>query len=191
MHDNSQHIIYQTLQDRNDPDEIVKHGPYECTRKNAWLGKGYYFWDSNIDLAHEWGEKSYSGNYIICKAYFDDSRTFDLVGNYQHLDILKNVKELIEKQGRNCTVSIALGYLRTQTNFREQFTAIKAKDERRPEYEEQLPFVFEKKPFMNLAPRIQYCILDHSSILDYHIIFPEKYIYSEIYDIKDDNELYG
>lgn len=191
MFSNNHHIIYQTLEDRNNHDEIIKHGPYECLNKNAWLGKGYYFWDRNIDLAHAWGRNSYQGNYIICRAHFDDSKVFDLVGNYQHIDILKNVIELVEEQGKNCTVSIAIGYLRTQTDFNQKFSVIKAKDEKRPEEENQLQFVFGKTPYMNLAPRIQYCFFSSSSILDYHIIFPDEYIYSEIYDIKEDENLYG
>ena len=34
---------YQTLENRNNPDKIEEQGPFLCSHKNAWLGKGYYF----------------------------------------------------------------------------------------------------------------------------------------------------
>ena len=43
--------IFQTLEDRNNPDEVESQGPFICTN-NPWLGKGYYFWDTFLDLAH-------------------------------------------------------------------------------------------------------------------------------------------
>lgn len=36
-------IIYQTVEDRENPDYVEQHGPFICTNKNAWLGEGYYF----------------------------------------------------------------------------------------------------------------------------------------------------
>ena len=42
--------IFQTLEDRNNPDEVESQGPFICTN-NPWLGKGYYFWDTFLDLA--------------------------------------------------------------------------------------------------------------------------------------------
>ena len=40
---------YQTLENRNNPDQIEEQGPFLCNRKSAWLGEGYYFWDSFIE----------------------------------------------------------------------------------------------------------------------------------------------
>ena len=39
---------YHTVEDRDNPDEIEADGPFKCTRGDAWLGPGYYFWDSKI-----------------------------------------------------------------------------------------------------------------------------------------------
>lgn len=44
-------ILYQTVEDRNNPDDVEQHGPFLCTNKMAWLGHGYYFWDTFINLA--------------------------------------------------------------------------------------------------------------------------------------------
>jgi len=37
-------IIYQTLEDRGNPDEIERNGPFSCNWNNSWLGTGCYFW---------------------------------------------------------------------------------------------------------------------------------------------------
>ena len=78
--------IFQTLEDRNNPDEVESQGPFICTN-NPWLGKGYYFWDTFLDLAHWWGKQVHSGNYIICQTFIEDNSEYilDLVGNTQHL----------------------------------------------------------------------------------------------------------
>ena len=49
--------IYQTLEDRQNYEEVEQHGPYFCSvtypngilkkgSKQPWLGSGYYFWDT-------------------------------------------------------------------------------------------------------------------------------------------------
>ena len=57
-------IIYQTVEDRGNPDYVEQHGPFICTNKNAWLGEGYYFWDTIIELAHWWGNLCYKDSRI-------------------------------------------------------------------------------------------------------------------------------
>lgn len=49
--------IFQTLEDRDNPDKVEQHGPYQ-SEMSHWLGKGYYFWDRNITRAHWWGRKA-------------------------------------------------------------------------------------------------------------------------------------
>lgn len=53
--------LYQTVEDRNNPSEIETEGPFLCVRNNAWLGRGYYFWDTFVELAHWWGNTIYQG----------------------------------------------------------------------------------------------------------------------------------
>lgn len=69
--------IYQTLEDRQNYEEIEAHGPYFCSEryqngilkkgvKEPWLGEGYYFWDSRISDAQWWGDTIYSKKgYVI------------------------------------------------------------------------------------------------------------------------------
>ena len=40
-------IGYHTLEDRGNPKEILESGPKQCFRADAWLGHGYYFWDTD------------------------------------------------------------------------------------------------------------------------------------------------
>ena len=62
--------IYQTLEDRQNYDDVEKHGPYFCCARDAngtpksgvkepWLGEGYYFWDTRIADAQWWGNTIY------------------------------------------------------------------------------------------------------------------------------------
>lgn len=60
--------VYQTLDDRGNPEEIENHGPYECRGGNSWLGPGFYFWDTHIQLGHWWGDTVYGNSYVVCKA---------------------------------------------------------------------------------------------------------------------------
>lgn len=86
--------IYQTLEDRNNPDEVESQGPFLCNRKDAWLGNGYYFWDSFIENAHWWGkEGARYKSYLICESSFHlNEKCFDLYDNPEHI---KNLIEII------------------------------------------------------------------------------------------------
>ncbi len=76
---------YQTLEDRDNRDDVEASGPFICKRADAWLGDGYYLWDTNIQWAHEWGMNSFKRNgkeYLIGKCQVDtNNNCFDLVGS--------------------------------------------------------------------------------------------------------------
>lgn len=94
---------YQTLEDRCNYDYIEQNGPFKCTNKNAWLGHGYYFWDSFIENAHWWGSEGacYKNGYIICESDFnlDEKKCFNLVDNPDHLDQFNNAKRILIEKG--------------------------------------------------------------------------------------------
>ncbi len=60
-------VLYQTVSDRDNADYIEDNAPFRCERKDAWLGEGYYFWDTLIKNAHWWGEIAYNNEYVITK----------------------------------------------------------------------------------------------------------------------------
>ena len=86
-------VIYQTLEDRYNYDEVEDCGPFPCSRSNAWLGKGCYFWDDDIIMAHKWAKQAgYNSNYIICRSSYDyDNHNYlDLVGHPKHLKLFRD-----------------------------------------------------------------------------------------------------
>lgn len=95
--------VYQTLEDRDNPDFVEQNGPFKCVRKNAWLGDGYYFWDSFIENAHWWGAEgaSYGGRYMICESTYvlDEERCFNLIDNPLHFEMYNNTKQLMHDKG--------------------------------------------------------------------------------------------
>ncbi len=93
---------YQTLEDRGNVDEIEINGPFKCNSRSAWLGEGYYFWDSFIDNAHWWGcEGAKYSSYVICQSEFelDETGCFNLVDNPEHLSQFNETKKLLKEQG--------------------------------------------------------------------------------------------
>tara|TARA_A100000171_G_scaffold50492_1_gene62109 strand:+ start:1081 stop:1695 length:615 start_codon:yes stop_codon:yes gene_type:complete len=152
---------YQTLQDRENPDEIESNGPYKCRSANAWLGIGYYFWDSNIQWAHEWGEKSYSNDYIICEAgIVIDETCFDLVGNINHQMELIEIISLFKESGYlSDKGTVYLGQLIQLMKDRGVFDykSIRANDNKRAF---NLSFTKNNKEFTSLLKRTQICLVD-------------------------------
>lgn len=173
---NSRTTIYQTLEHRNNADEVEASGPFLCHRKNAWLGVGYYFWDTDIELAHEWGRNSYNGNYFICRTYLPSTGNdvFDLVGNLEHLKELREAMSVICKNYEDCTVATVIEYLKKHTEFLKDFKAVRSRDERRSSC--FLPYP-GGKAILNLRPRIQICVFNKSSLegIPFEIIYPDDY----------------
>ena len=96
-------FVFQTLEDKGNPDYVENSGPFPCHRKNAWLGDGYYFWDSFIENAHWWGCEGarYANGYFICKANYDfeESSCFNLIDNPEHFQLFNNTKKIMQEKG--------------------------------------------------------------------------------------------
>jgi hypothetical protein len=180
--------IYQTLEDRNNPDQIEADGPFKCKSRNAWLGFGYYFWESFIDNAHWWGKEcgNYEGGYVICKAKYDfnEELCFNLIDNPEHIKDFKDTIELIKEKGlfnKRTTVSRIISYLKdTLKIFNYEATrvfGIHSKN-KSSEYSFTLPFKPAGNQYLDLTPAIQICFYSKQSLSlrNYHIIFPDEYI---------------
>jgi hypothetical protein len=76
-------VYYQTVEKR----ESRLSSPIFSKRKNAWLGKGYYFW-SQIEDAHIWGKGSQNKNgfYEIYISEIDETNILDTVFNKEHYE---------------------------------------------------------------------------------------------------------
>ncbi|HAH54215.1 MAG TPA: hypothetical protein DCM02_02730 [Flavobacterium sp.] len=183
-------IVYQTLEDRGNPEKIERDGPFPCTRNNAWLGVGYYFWDTFKENAHWWGKEcnNYDEGYVICKAEcdYDEEKCFDLVSNTDHLLMLHNTFELMKSKGlanSNTTVSRVIEYLKTDLKI-FNFSASRASGVNSKSVSSNFSshLIFDNKKgklkYLDLKPAIQLCFYSKSSLnlRNYKIVFPDQYI---------------
>lgn len=160
--------LYHTIRKGNNVSLSIQNAPYLCSDK-PWLGIGYYFWDSFIDLAHWWGETHYHGNYIITEAQcpFADDEVYDLINNPEHIKQFANYVEMLEqKTGNEVTVPQAIEHMKKHTKFSQIYKAVRADGRLSISYfyEENTPYIrrvrfnLDKKQYLDLLPPWQYCI---------------------------------
>lgn len=172
--------LYQTVEDRNNPLEIVSNGPFKCNRADAWLGHGYYFWENYIDHAHWWGEKGYDKMYVICSASydFDALYCFDLVNNYDHLHLLEELSlEIKSKINKPVLVPKLIELLKLKNLF--EFDAIRAPSNEA--ISDPLVAMYKKgnRARLYLRPMNQICFIHKKNRLNlrnYQIIYPPHYV---------------
>ncbi len=167
--------IYQTLEDRQNYDDVEEHGPYFCCARDAngipkngvkepWLGEGYYFWDTRIADARWWGDTIYckkGKGYIICHTTYDQHSPllYDLVGDVKLFDEFVECAELIKTRLNTDIVSfpVVLTYMKKLPKF--DYKAIRVWPH---------PQTFEKtavrfpgnKLILRKADKIQVCFFD-------------------------------
>ena len=171
---------YQTLENRSNPDQIEEQGPFLCRHKNAWLGEGYYFWDSFIKNAHWWGQKGacYKNGYIICESTFelDEDKCFNLIDNPEHLELFDFTKEtLIRQQIHNHpVVPRVIEFLKQRENFK--YEAIRANGIN-SKNEDRTSFKANRPQYLELSPAIQICFLTKEALnrKGFKIVYPEEY----------------
>ena len=166
-------VIYQTLENRENEEEVVNHGPYFCSEfnpdntlkkgvKEPWLGEGYYFWDSRIEDAEWWGETVYKGaGYYICRTTYDQHShlLFDLVGITLHFDEFVKCAELIKEKRRLRTIKfpVVLSYLKKLKSF--TYKAIRVMPY--PKFNRDSDIVFPKETIgLGRLEKIQVCFFD-------------------------------
>lgn len=179
--------IYQTLEDRQNPEKIRTEGPFPCTRNDAWLGKGYYFWESFIENARWWGENSYKNGYVISQAIYinDEEECFNLIDNYNHIRSYIKATELMEEKGlyveHVTTVSRVIQFLRDIRIF--SYNAARAKAENckscKSKFSRTTIFSQNSRCYLDALPPIQVCFYTKKSPLDlsnYKIVYPKDYV---------------
>lgn len=173
--------LYQTVENRDNADEVEQNAPYMCVNQNAWLGKGYYFWDTFIELAHQWGKLSYNDNYFVCKVIGEcqEDNVLDLVGNTEQISDIREITKRLEEQYRNkLTTPFVIEYLKKNTQF--DYSVIRAyfahsfSDLRIY----HLPVSTDKNKiqYLDLCPAIQCCVLNKKILkLPIEIVYPQTY----------------
>lgn len=181
---------YQTLEDR-DIQKIESDGPFPCLRQNAWLGDGYYFWESFIENAHWWGTEGacYRNGYIICESTFelDDKKCFNLVDNPTHLEEFnKTKKQLIEQklyeEGKT-TVARIIKFIKKKLTLNSEAIRVYGVNSigRNSQYRNSTNFEYKKgKPshqYLDSTPAIQVNFFTKSSLnrKGFKIVFPPEY----------------
>lgn len=174
-------ILYQTIEDRENPDYVEQNGPFKCTSKRAWLGHGYYFWDTFISLAHWWGRNYEENGYIICESSCDGdmNMVYDLVGRPELFNEIEQVASIIKERNRIKAVYVPeiIEYLKQKTSFLVRYKAIRACPLcTLPNHEFRYRFNNINRAFIDTRPAIQFCILDTTLLNSrYRIIYPEAY----------------
>lgn len=158
--------LYQTLEDRNNEAEVMKHGPYCCKRERPipWLGVGYYFWESDIKTAKAWASKASYKDYYICHTSYDyyTHNFFDLAGNPNDMIIFRGFFDVLKEKFpyKRLTVPFVLEFAIKELgeDFYEIYKAIRARSEWKDEYY-YLPYP-TRNTFYNSNPQIQICVID-------------------------------
>jgi hypothetical protein len=181
---------YQTLEDR-DIHKIEIEGPFLCTRTNAWLGNGYYFWESFIENAHWWGLEGacYKHGYVICETHFDldDNRCFNLVDNPNHLEQFNKTKNFLKEKKLYVdgvtTVARVINYIKEIDVF--NFEAIRVYGISsvgfNSTYSNRTIFVFKNgkrfSQYLDSTPAIQINFFSKNSLNreGFKMIFPPEY----------------
>lgn len=177
--------IFQTVKDLDNVDQLEQQGPIFCDSNSAWLGHGYYFWDSEIDLAHWWGKVhcQYNGyDYLILKSSYDklSDCLFDLYDNVEHRRDLRQayaIAKLNTKKDK-CTMPYLIEVLKKSKHFK--YDAIRAEFKGAiniGELTEYRPVAGDKKgSYVDLYPAVQICVL-HKRFLSapVRVVYPVEY----------------
>lgn len=174
--------LYQTVEDRTNPNYIKENAPFPCNKENAWLGNGYYFWDTFIENAHWWGKVGYKSNYVICRyeCTFEKLNCFDLVGNTEQMldfsnciDFLKD-KNLIDHK---TTVARILEYLKEISEFNYDSIRVYGIASKSKKEDFRLKFNLSNPAYLAYKPTIQICLYHKDTIkLSKGIIeYPDEY----------------
>lgn len=183
--------IYQTLDDKENADYVEEQGPFKCTRSDAWLGHGYYLWETYINLAHFWGQKNYD-SYIVCKGYLTiDESCYDLYNNSNHrLEFEEMCKELVSagiSRWDKMLVAHVIEFLKRKGKFKYKAIRVLGTDSisnntENKSFISRILFRFGKKAYFDMMPQIQICLIEKKalSLQDFSVVYPIHYV-SDIY----------
>jgi hypothetical protein len=164
-------------------------GPFICRNKTAWLGKGYYFWESFIENAHWWGKEcnNYRYGYVVCEAYYDldDTLCFNLVDNPEHFQMLRDTICAMEREGlyekEKTTVARLIYYLkdtiRVFNYHASRINGLNSRSKNSP-YSEIALFNRGDYQYIDLIPTIQVCFYKKGvlNLRNYRIVYPDEYV---------------
>lgn len=177
-------VLYQTVSDRDNADYIEDNAPFRCERKDAWLGEGYYFWDTLIKNAYWWGEIAYNNEYVITKfsCDYNPERCFDLHGNMEHVKFLRENFELLKKEkiaNNTTTVPQLIEFLKKNTDIVNMYDCIRACGiKSRSSNNVTMLFNNSLKAYLDFFPVVQLCLFRKNSfnLTRGQIVYPTHYV---------------
>jgi len=106
--------------------------PIRCVRRDAWLGKGFYFWD-DLEDAVQWGRQAKRPKYEIYQAEIDCDNVLDTVFNEDHYrfwvkQIETVTKILEEKTGRKPRVDEVYSYFTSRLSWFQKLSGLMFSD---------------------------------------------------------------
>lgn len=175
---------FQTLEDQDNIDEVETLGPFICTRSDAWLGHGYYLWDTNIQWAKDWGYHSYTKNdkeFIIASCMINIENCFDLFGSVAHqMELISAFEAFNEsnklKHNHRRILPNIIQYLKKKGIF--EYKSIRACDNTNKIIKLHFSKNHEREEYMLINQRVQICVIERKDVIlrPFTVIFPEKYI---------------
>lgn len=173
-----EYCLYQTLENRENADEVENRGPFLCERSDAWLTEGYYFWETFIKNAHEWGKNIYNGNYFICcsKIDYNKVKLYDLNETQTLTEFGEMAEQIAKKRGKEITVRGVLEFLIKNTTFKYDVIRVTGESFYNTK---KLPFIYKKYPNrLSLYPAVQVCIRKKNILgkNNFHIVYPVSYM---------------
>jgi hypothetical protein len=176
--------LFHTVDDRSNPEEVNAQGPFVCDDESAWLGIGYYFWDSDIDLAHWWGRSHYQGKYMICQAQGKmDDRCLDLLDGNQRLRFKEKCKEFLIKMDKRQEDVFVHEMLTLWINLEgDIFNSVRAVPTSPDGFSIKRAFriIFSNNPtaFLDFNLPVQVCLYDKKalSLNNFRVVHPTYYL---------------
>jgi hypothetical protein len=169
--------LYQTLEDRGNPDYIESRGPFVCKRKDAWLGWGAYFWENDLPQATMWGAQ-YQDGFVICESEYDaDNKNYLDLTTWEHYESMKKCQAMLEKKtnGNKVSLSQIIEFLKNANKF--PYKAIRYVF-RKVDTNPIIVSEWYQAVLLPPAESTQVCVVGDGFLLDdkYKIIYPPDYV---------------
>lgn len=166
---------HHTMENRGNDARIKR--PYISKYKgenhpnNPFLGEGYYFWDNNIGMAHEWGAIRYPRNgYYIFEALLslEDNLLLDLVGNRSDLIRIKELFEffMIKTEKKVFDLCQFFEFMKFVVKYNPQkytkifpYRYVRAVDSSKKTHD-TIKFNMAKDPYTDLSPVYLICLFE-------------------------------
>ena len=168
---------HHTCSNKNGREYVRTFAPFwaefdQEKEKYQFLGAGYYFWDDNEAMAHNWGAEHYRGKYcvLVVKLSIPNNLLLDLAGDRQDMRYIHEVVEMFKEkipQKEGPALGSVIEFLKKiseRGNYEGifPFESIRAVDStpRGLQFQGKMNFTETNERYTLLNPRIIICVND-------------------------------